>query len=162
MRGTFGRYRTATRSTVTDETGAMLRSFASKEAKMDQDKSNNTALYVAVYESVDSAKADMDDIEQLHEEDLVGKFDAAVVDNENGKPHIVKRFREARSYRRPRRQSRRAVARSALPGNSSTRAHQHKFSGQRCKPEHCDRCAGQSKPVTPRPRAGQPSVGWGN
>jgi hypothetical protein len=92
MRGTFGRYRTATHSTVTDETGAMLRSFASKEAKMDQDKSNNTALYVAVYESVDSAKADMDDIEQLHEEDLVGKFDAAVVDNENGKPHIVKRM----------------------------------------------------------------------
>ena len=59
---------------------------------MDQDKDNNTAVYVAVYDSVDSATADLDDIEQLHEEELVGNFDAAVVDNENGKPHIVKRM----------------------------------------------------------------------
>ena len=59
---------------------------------MDQDKGTDTALYVAVYESVESAKADLDDIERLHEDDLVGKFDAAVVDNENGKPYIVKRM----------------------------------------------------------------------
>jgi uncharacterized membrane protein len=52
---------------------------------------NNTAWYVAVYDSVESAKADLDALEQLHEDDLVGKFDAAVVDDENGKPHIVKR-----------------------------------------------------------------------
>jgi hypothetical protein len=30
-------------------------------------------------------------IEQLHKDELVGKSDAAVIDNENGKPHIVKR-----------------------------------------------------------------------
>jgi hypothetical protein len=52
----------------------------------------DSALYVAVYESVEAAKADLDAIRPLHEDDLVGKFDAAVVDNEDGKPHIVKRM----------------------------------------------------------------------
>ncbi len=50
------------------------------------------AYYVAVYDSVDSAKADLDAIEQLHKDDLIGTFDAAIVDKENGKPHIVKRM----------------------------------------------------------------------
>jgi uncharacterized membrane protein len=53
---------------------------------------NNSAFYVAVYGSVDAAKADLDAVEQLHKDEVVGKFDAAVVDNENGKPHIVKRL----------------------------------------------------------------------
>jgi uncharacterized membrane protein len=53
---------------------------------------NDTAMYVAVYDSVDAAKADLDAVEQLHQDDLVGKFDAAVVDHENGKLHIVKRL----------------------------------------------------------------------
>ncbi|HME74650.1 MAG TPA: hypothetical protein VKI00_03050 [Mycobacterium sp.] len=53
---------------------------------------NNSAFYVAVYDSVDAAKADLDAVEQLHKDEVVGKFDAAVVDNENGKPHIVKRL----------------------------------------------------------------------
>ncbi|HTX93971.1 MAG TPA: hypothetical protein VME67_03500 [Mycobacterium sp.] len=53
---------------------------------------NNSALCVAVYDSVEAAEADLDAIEQLHEDELVGKFDAAVVDNEDGKPHIVKRM----------------------------------------------------------------------
>ena len=52
----------------------------------------NLAVYVAVYDSVDAAKADLDAFDQLHKEDLIGTFDAAVVDNENGKPHIVKRM----------------------------------------------------------------------
>ena len=55
-------------------------------------KDKDLALYVAVYESVNSAKADLDAIEQLHKDDLIGTFDAAVVDKENGKPHIVKRM----------------------------------------------------------------------
>ena len=55
-------------------------------------KEKDLALYVAVYESVDSAKADLDAIEQLHKDDLIGTFDAAIVDKENGKPHIVKRM----------------------------------------------------------------------
>ena len=43
-------------------------------------KEKDLAFYIAVYESVDLAKADLDAIEQLHKDDLVGTFDAAVVD----------------------------------------------------------------------------------
>jgi uncharacterized membrane protein len=51
-----------------------------------------TTLYVAVYDNVDDAKTDLGAIEHLHKEDLVGTYDAAVVDQQNGKPHIVKRM----------------------------------------------------------------------
>jgi hypothetical protein len=49
------------------------------------------ALYTAVYASVPSALADLDAIEELHKDEMIGKFDAAVIDQEDGKPHIVKR-----------------------------------------------------------------------
>ena len=49
------------------------------------------ALYTAVYESVPPALADLDAIEELHKDEMIGKFDAAVIDQEEGKPHIVKR-----------------------------------------------------------------------
>ena len=49
------------------------------------------ALYTAVYESVPPALADLDAIEELHKDEMIGKFDAAVIDQEDGKPHIVKR-----------------------------------------------------------------------
>jgi len=49
------------------------------------------ALYTAVYESVSPALADLDAIEELHKDEMIGKFDAAVIDKEDGKPHIVKR-----------------------------------------------------------------------
>ncbi len=49
------------------------------------------ALYTAAYESVPSALADLDAIEELHKDEMIGKFDAAVIDQEDGKPHIVKR-----------------------------------------------------------------------
>jgi hypothetical protein len=55
----------------------------------DQDK---MVLYTALYDSVDDALDDLDAIEQLHEDSIIGKFDAAVVDREDGKPHIVKRM----------------------------------------------------------------------
>lgn len=55
-------------------------------------KDKELAFYVAVYDNVDAARADLDAIEVLHEEDLLGTYDAAVVDQENGKPHIVKRM----------------------------------------------------------------------
>jgi len=48
-------------------------------------------LYTAVYGNVQDALDDLKAIEQLHEDDLIGKFDAAVIDQEDGKPHIVKR-----------------------------------------------------------------------
>ena len=50
------------------------------------------ALYTAVYESVPPALEDLDAIEELHKESMIGKYDAAVIDQEEGKPHIVKRM----------------------------------------------------------------------
>jgi hypothetical protein len=49
------------------------------------------ALYTAVYQSVPPALDDLDAIEGLHKDEMLGKFDAAVIDQEDGKPHIVKR-----------------------------------------------------------------------
>jgi uncharacterized membrane protein len=48
-------------------------------------------LYTAAYGDVSDALDDLQAIEQLHEQEIIGKFDAAVIDKENGKPHIVKR-----------------------------------------------------------------------
>ena len=56
------------------------------------DNTDNMVLYTAVYGDVDSALDDLNALEQLHEADIVGKYDAAVIDLENGKPHIVKRM----------------------------------------------------------------------
>jgi len=49
-------------------------------------------LYTAVYSNTEAALADLEGIEQLHRDDLIGKYDAAVVDLKEGKPHIVKRI----------------------------------------------------------------------
>jgi hypothetical protein len=49
-------------------------------------------VYAATYENVSAAEADLDAIEQLHKDDVIGSFDAAVIDQENGKPHVVKRM----------------------------------------------------------------------
>jgi hypothetical protein len=48
-------------------------------------------VYAAAYDSVDAALADLDAIEQLHKDEMIGQYDAAVLDKENGKPHVVKR-----------------------------------------------------------------------
>jgi len=49
-------------------------------------------VYAAAYGSVDAALADLDAVEQLHKDELIGKYDAAVIDQEDGKPHVVKRM----------------------------------------------------------------------
>src|SRR4029077_20220715 len=49
-------------------------------------------VYAAAYETVEAALADLDDIEQLHKDEMIGQYDAAVIDQENGKPHVVKRM----------------------------------------------------------------------
>ena len=49
-------------------------------------------VYAAAYETVEAALADLDAIEQLHKDEVIGKYDAAVIDKENGKPHVVKRM----------------------------------------------------------------------
>jgi len=48
-------------------------------------------VYAAAYESVSAALADLDVIEHLHEDDVIGQYDAAVIDKQDGKPHVVKR-----------------------------------------------------------------------
>jgi hypothetical protein len=52
---------------------------------------DNSIGFTAVYDDVDSAVADLDALGKLHDDKVVGRYDAAVVDLENGKPHIVKR-----------------------------------------------------------------------
>jgi len=52
---------------------------------------DSTLLYTAVYDSMDDARADLDAFEAVHDADYLGKYDAAVVDKKNGKPHIAKR-----------------------------------------------------------------------
>ena len=49
-------------------------------------------VYAAAYETVDAALADLDAIEQLHKDEMIGQYDAAVIDKEDGKPHVVKRM----------------------------------------------------------------------
>jgi hypothetical protein len=52
----------------------------------------NMLLFTAVYDDVSTALADLDSVEQMHDDELVGKFDAAVIDQEDGRPHIAKRL----------------------------------------------------------------------
>ena len=53
---------------------------------------DNSVLYTAVYSDLEDAKVDLGAFEQLHKDHLIGRFDAAVIDKEDGKPHIVKRM----------------------------------------------------------------------
>jgi uncharacterized membrane protein len=47
-------------------------------------------LYAAEYESVDEAKADLEELKEFHRDKLVGTYDAAVLTkNEEGKVKIV-------------------------------------------------------------------------
>src|SRR5215217_3288600 len=51
---------------------------------------NPMFLYAGEYDSVDDAKADLEVLKELHREDLVGTYDAAVLTkNEEGKVEIV-------------------------------------------------------------------------
>ena len=52
---------------------------------------DNSVLYTAIYSDLEDAKFDLEAFEQLHKDQMIGKFDAAIIDKEDGKPHIVKR-----------------------------------------------------------------------
>ena len=52
---------------------------------------DTTIVYTAVYDEKTQALADLGALEELHDRDLLGKYDAAVIDKENGKAHIAKR-----------------------------------------------------------------------
>jgi uncharacterized membrane protein len=49
-------------------------------------------VYAAAYENLSDAMADLDAVDQLHKDQVIGSFDAAVIDKENGKPHVAKRM----------------------------------------------------------------------
>jgi hypothetical protein len=55
-------------------------------------ESKQLVIYAAAYESADTALADLDAIEQLHKDQLIGQYDAAVIDKEDGKPHVARRM----------------------------------------------------------------------
>ncbi|HVP75769.1 MAG TPA: hypothetical protein VMS63_07090 [Gaiellaceae bacterium] len=62
---------------------------------MADDKS--TVLYVGMYDDKDLALQDLEAFEQLREEEVIGDYDAAVIDKEDGKAHIVKRVDHPRT-----------------------------------------------------------------
>jgi uncharacterized membrane protein len=49
-------------------------------------------VYAATYSSVSAAETDLDAVGQLHEDKVIGSLDAAVVDQEDGQPHVIKRL----------------------------------------------------------------------
>jgi len=49
-------------------------------------------VYAATYGSVSAAETDLGAIESLHKDKVIGSFDAAVINQEDGKPHVVKRM----------------------------------------------------------------------
>jgi hypothetical protein len=49
-------------------------------------------VYAASFSSVTDAEKALATIEQLYKQGAVGTLDAAVIDKENGKPHVVKRL----------------------------------------------------------------------
>ena len=55
------------------------------------EKAENAVLYAAVYPDVEGALSDLGVFQQLQKDEMLGKYDAAVIDKEEGKPHIVKR-----------------------------------------------------------------------
>ena len=57
-------------------------------------REKNLVVYAAAYETVDAALAGLDAIEQLHKDEMIGQYDAAVIDQENGKPHALKQRRD--------------------------------------------------------------------
>jgi uncharacterized membrane protein len=53
---------------------------------------SSMVIYAAAYDNVTTALADLDTVEQLHKDKMIGMFDAAVVDKESGKPHVARRI----------------------------------------------------------------------
>ena len=61
-------------------------------------QNSNLVLYTAEYDNVADALKDLDAIEELHKDEMIGSYDAAVIDKEDGKPHIVKRMDRPRIH----------------------------------------------------------------
>jgi hypothetical protein len=59
-------------------------------------ESKQMIVYAAAYETLDAAMADLHAIEQLHKDELIGTYDAAVIHREYGPPQIAMRSDRAR------------------------------------------------------------------
>jgi hypothetical protein len=70
-------------------------------------------VYAARYPSVDAARAVLDTIGQ-HKHELTRAFDAAVVDKENGQPHVVRRLEHEHPHIIPERFSHSLLTRKEL------------------------------------------------
>jgi hypothetical protein len=64
---------------------------------MADDEPDFVVVYAAAYPTAAAAHAVLDTIEHLPRHEVVGDYDAAVIDKENGKPHVVKRMDHPRS-----------------------------------------------------------------
>jgi hypothetical protein len=53
-------------------------------------------VYSASFSNVTDAEKALDAIEQLYKDGAVGTLDAAVIDKQNGKPHVVRRLDQPR------------------------------------------------------------------
>jgi hypothetical protein len=49
-------------------------------------------VYAAAYGTAEAALADLDAVEQVHKDEMIGQYDAAVIDKQDGKPHVVRRM----------------------------------------------------------------------
>jgi uncharacterized membrane protein len=49
-------------------------------------------VVAAAYENVSDALSALAEIERMHKDHAIGSYDAAVIDKEDGKPHIAKRM----------------------------------------------------------------------
>ena len=56
------------------------------------DEKKPMVMYAASYDTVPAALQALDAIEQLYGNEVIGSFDAAVIDQENGNPRIVRRM----------------------------------------------------------------------
>jgi hypothetical protein len=55
-------------------------------------------MFAASYDTVPAALEALDAIEQLHKDKMISTVDAAVLNKENGKPHIVRRMDHPRVH----------------------------------------------------------------
>jgi len=49
-------------------------------------------VYAAAYETVEAALADLNAVEQLHKDELIGHYDAAVIDHDGGEARVARRM----------------------------------------------------------------------
>jgi uncharacterized membrane protein HdeD (DUF308 family) len=54
--------------------------------------SNAKVVYAAAYDNIPAAMISLEAVQQLHRDQVIGPYDAAVIDKDNGKARIIKRM----------------------------------------------------------------------